>query len=265
VIVLLGLLLVALACLVVGLLLANAIWLVGSLVISGLAGYLLWRQRERGAARAGDHKNQAAPKTTATARALVTGKAFATSPRANPDQKVWVIDGQPAFHDRECAAIQNLEAQQIPHGQALEDGFAECTVCKPVAAANAPEHVWVVDGRPDYHLEDCRSLKIAAAQCEGQGEKITRTQAVGDGFSPCPDCSPDGTATRDAGSPSGDDAAAATTVWVIDGRPRYHLADCLIIKDQDVEEIPLEQATEDGFMACSMCAPQAAVRSPAGS
>ncbi len=29
----------------------------------------------------------------------------------------------------------------------------------------------------------------------------------------------------------------------------------MIIKDQDAEPIPLTQATEDGFMPCSMCEP----------
>lgn len=46
-------------------------------------------------------------------------------------------------------------------------------------------------------------------------------------------------------------------VWVIDGRPRFHLGDCAIIKGQDAEPIPYEQAAEDGFMPCSLCEPQA--------
>ncbi len=46
-------------------------------------------------------------------------------------------------------------------------------------------------------------------------------------------------------------------VWVIDGRPRFHLGDCAIIKGQDAEPIPYEQATEDGFMPCSLCEPEA--------
>ncbi len=46
-------------------------------------------------------------------------------------------------------------------------------------------------------------------------------------------------------------------VWVIDGRPRYHLEGCAIIKGQDAEPIPYEQATEDGFMPCSLCEPDA--------
>jgi hypothetical protein len=53
-------------------------------------------------------------------------------------------------------------------------------------------------------------------------------------------------------------AAPDGEVWVIDGRPRYHLADCAIIQGQDAEPIPFEQATEDGFMACSLCEPNVA-------
>jgi hypothetical protein len=63
------------------------------------------------------------------------------------------------------------------------------------------------------------------------------------------------TATSPAPEPAPLSSAAADEVWVIDGRPRYHLADCAIIQGQDAEPIPFEQATEDGFMACSLCEP----------
>jgi hypothetical protein len=54
-----------------------------------------------------------------------------------------------------------------------------------------------------------------------------------------------------------DRVVADDEVWVIDGRPRYHLGDCAIIKGQDAEPIPYDQATEDGFMPCSLCEPHA--------
>jgi hypothetical protein len=47
-------------------------------------------------------------------------------------------------------------------------------------------------------------------------------------------------------------------VWVVDGRPRYHREGCDIIHDQPAEPIPLSQATEDGFIACSLCEPDKA-------
>ena len=52
--------------------------------------------------------------------------------------------------------------------------------------------------------------------------------------------------------------ADAGDVWVIDGRPRYHLGTCPIIQGQDAEPIPFDQAVEDGFMPCSLCEPQMA-------
>ena len=47
-------------------------------------------------------------------------------------------------------------------------------------------------------------------------------------------------------------------VWVIEGLPRYHLGNCAILKGQDAEPISYDQATEDGFMPCSLCEPHAA-------
>ncbi|MEO8888343.1 MAG: hypothetical protein ABI301_01535, partial [Jatrophihabitantaceae bacterium] len=44
-------------------------------------------------------------------------------------------------------------------------------------------------------------------------------------------------------------------VWVVDGRPRFHRSDCMIIKGQDAEAIAIAQTTEDGFMPCSLCEP----------
>jgi hypothetical protein len=264
--VLIGLLLVALACLVVGLIMASAAFLIASLVASAVAGYVLWRQREKLAASTGVDKDQATPKTTTATKpqSLVSGSAFtakAPDPAgANTEQRVWVVDGRPQFHAESCADVAEHDPEPIPLAQALEDGFTQCTACTPVASATTLEQVWVVDGRPDYHVQDCRSLKIAAGQSEGDAQEIPRAQAVEDGFSPCPDCRPDGAAPADTPKPMPAPAAAeptpaAGTVWVVDGRPRYHLADCMIIKDQQAEEISLEQAAEDGFMACSMCEP----------
>jgi hypothetical protein len=269
--VLIGLLLVALACLVLGLVLASGIWLIASLVASALAGYVLWRKREQIAGQSGVHKDEAAPKTAPRQTELVTGKAFTaqvdpTSAQASndgpsaavgTDSEVWVVDGRPQFHRRDCAQISDAEVEPIPFAQASEDGFIECSACTPVARTGPGNGhgepvgtVWVVDGRPDYHDDSCRTLRTAAAQSESEAEQIPHVQAVEDGFSPCPDCSP-AAANGAAAMP-----ARTDQVWVVDGRPRYHLESCLIIKDQPAEQIPLAQATEDGFMACTMCAPQ---------
>lgn len=44
-------------------------------------------------------------------------------------------------------------------------------------------------------------------------------------------------------------------VWVIDGRPRYHLRACEFLDGRDAESVPLRQAVGDGFTPCALCDP----------
>jgi hypothetical protein len=48
-------------------------------------------------------------------------------------------------------------------------------------------------------------------------------------------------------------SGSAHRVWVVDGRPRYHAQDCLIIKGQKAQAVLFDEAVEDGFQACSLC------------
>ncbi len=70
----------------------------------------------------------------------------------------------------------------------------------------------------------------------------------------------------DPEDPSDPEPAAADTdpplrtrgdepVWVIDGRPRYHLAECGFLPGRQPEPVPLRQAVEDGFSPCALCDP----------
>ncbi len=43
-------------------------------------------------------------------------------------------------------------------------------------------------------------------------------------------------------------------VLVVDGRPRFHLADCLHLGDKSAEPLVLSEAAELGFTSCSLCA-----------
>lgn len=66
--------------------------------------------------------------------------------------------------------------------------------------------------------------------------------------------------TRPGGTPQlSGRSGADPDVWVIDGRPRYHRQSCEIIGDQGAEAIPLSQASEDGFIPCSLCEPDRAL------
>jgi hypothetical protein len=55
------------------------------------------------------------------------------------------------------------------------------------------------------------------------------------------------------GATSSAASAGVRQVWVVDGRPRYHTRDCLIIKGQKATGVTYDQAIEDGFLACSLC------------
>ena len=57
------------------------------------------------------------------------------------------------------------------------------------------------------------------------------------------------------------DAAAAkvarlgTEVVVIDGRPRYHVAECLHLLGREFQRLPVIEAVELGFTPCGLCEP----------
>jgi hypothetical protein len=348
---LIGLLLIALVCLALGLVLASAAWLIGSLAASAAAAYALWRMRSvlsADSAGAGNRDDDGDDDVATWAAALAVPERPGEAPRRVDDRDVWVVDGRPDYHAAGCVEVAGADAEVIALSQATEDGFAPCPACDPLApravtaAATTPtvpvpapdRDVWVIDGRPNYHVAGC--VEVAGADAE----VIALSQATEDGFAPCPACDPDrfelppsglaqpelsgpespepelsepeplqpeplqaeppvatDSAARSAPdatadtvvfaavtepvgqpSPASDDVVESPTVqapavpivpteqvpgqvpgqvWVIDGRPRYHLADCMIIKGQGAEPIPFEQATEDGFIPCSLCEPNA--------
>jgi hypothetical protein len=50
-------------------------------------------------------------------------------------------------------------------------------------------------------------------------------------------------------------ARLSTAVYVIDGRPRYHLGQCLHLLGRDSESLPVREAVELGFTPCAQCEP----------
>lgn len=53
--------------------------------------------------------------------------------RLTPLERVWVIDGRPRYHRRECGIASGNDAEEIPRAQAVEDGFIPCAICDPDA------------------------------------------------------------------------------------------------------------------------------------
>ncbi|MBE7188807.1 hypothetical protein, partial [Jatrophihabitans endophyticus] len=319
---LIGLLLIAAVLVVIGVILSSVGFVVASLVASALAAAVMLysyitSRRAAAPASAGSADSAAATESTAPpgasgddvpaaeplaaapaapTAAAATAAATAAAPTASDAVDVLVVDGQPLFHAVGCSTLSAAdESEPIPLSQALEDGFEPCPVCRPttaaseapqavapvaepapvVAATTAVDEVWVVDGRPDFHVAGCSLLQGDAAG--GAGEAIPRAQALEDGFAPCAVCRPDvpgGAAPESTaelpsaptltfaavGEPAPDAAPAGAgqdepQVWVVDGYPEYHVEGCSELAGLPAETVPYEQALDDGFQPCVVCDP----------
>jgi hypothetical protein len=126
-------LLIALACLIVGLVLTSSAWLIGSLVASAVAGLVLLRER---AQRARAPRSPAAL-TQSPERPVPLGTASPSRARASttgadtPCADVWVVDGRPRYHREACVVLKGQHAEPIPRAQADEDGLIPCSMCEP--------------------------------------------------------------------------------------------------------------------------------------
>jgi hypothetical protein len=59
-------------------------------------------------------------------------------------------------------------------------------------------------------------------------------------------------------------AADVATVSVVRGRPRYHVESCRFLTGRpDVEQIPVDEARGEGYTACGVCKPDAALAAAA--
>ncbi|MFY1686824.1 hypothetical protein [Plantactinospora sp. WMMB782] len=54
-------------------------------------------------------------------------------------------------------------------------------------------------------------------------------------------------------------AALLDDVYVVDGRPRYHLVDCAHLSGRESEPLPVSEAVELGFTPCGRCEPDTAL------
>jgi len=141
---------------------------------------------------------------------------------------------------------------------------------EPVAAADliarhAPDGGADVPATPDGGL-DVPATPDGGADVPATPDGGAETPPTPGGEGSVPDVPhPDGGAEVPAGS-AGDDPPVAETdpplrsrgdepVWVVDGRPRYHLEACGFLAGRDAEPVPLRQAVEDGFTPCALCDP----------
>lgn len=233
-VVVLLLLVASLALLVSGLITGGTPLVVTSIVASVLAAYAISRYRNRQPATGRSGTRSAAPAPTAPAEP----PAAPAEPPAAPPGRPAVLAGASRSAGRVAGPVAT-GPEPVPTGS------------EP--AAGRPEHA--VAGSADTysqaaHRQETPHLAPGDPLPGGEGP---------DGESPDGE-GPDGE------GPDGEDPPVAETdpplrsrgdepVWVIDGRPRYHLAGCGFLLGRDPEPVPLRQAVEDGFTPCALCDP----------
>jgi hypothetical protein len=170
--VILLLLVVALGFLILGLVASSVPLVIASIVASLLAGTAVIRHRKAAAALAEPAAGPAAP-------------AEPAEPAAPAEQAAPAV---PARSTSRAALVEPAEADVTPAVAAVAD---DALLDPPVALTEAPlrahggDTVWVVDGRPRYHVSGCDFLIGKRA------EPVPLRQASEDGFTPCARCDPD--------------------------------------------------------------------------
>jgi hypothetical protein len=242
-VIIVGLLLVALVCLAVGLILPSTAWLIASLIASVGAGYVLFRARTL---IAGAHAVDGIGGSTGGSTGGTGASAAATA----------VLDREPAEAEtseppRRTRAETRAEARAAKAAAAAEAKQAESDAADMSADADSD----AVSHSATATLDSPTELLEPVPAHDESGTEVSGGEFLGDLGGNTE--SADAADAADAAAGEAEPAVAANDgdVWVIDGRPRYHLATCAIIQGQDAEPIPFDQATEDGFMPCSLCEP----------
>jgi hypothetical protein len=273
-VIIIGLLAIALVCLIVGLALPNAAWLVASLIATAGAGYLLVRSW-RVASVADDDADQFADDQFSADQFSAdqfsadqfSAERFAEAPFDDDD--IDDRDEAEAHHDDD-------EAEDIAHPESPTEVTTE--IVMPAVESHDDiddlEDLDVLAAADDDPLPEPvvpavapprRPVTPPAAKKAGSRERASKETASKETASK--ETASKETASRQTASrrstakqpttppPETTSPAAEHEVWVIDGRPRYHLEGCAIIKGQPAEPVPWDQATSDGFMPCSLCEP----------
>jgi hypothetical protein len=228
------LLVAALGCLIVGLMTSSTVWIVASLVASVLAVLAIRGVRRRA---------EAAP-----------------ARRDQAELEAELV--RPTGAREEIAALAAQTAAERSAAQAASEADptpGEIVSSAPPQPAARPKRVAVVPGHGTLRLAAVSSSPDAdelpphtTAADLLVGQPPSDEVAVGDD-----DDSIDEPAPANTHAPLNE--KGSEHVWVIDGRPRYHLSSCGFLVGQRSEPIPLQQAVEDGFSPCSQCDPDTAL------
>ncbi|WJK38081.1 hypothetical protein O7608_16275 [Solwaraspora sp. WMMA2056] len=236
------LILVAVTLLVLGLAGGSSMLLVGSIVASLLAAVaLVVGARQAAAARAADADAADAELSTPGAGGWPVGY-----------DEPYVADPPPARSGFPPAATPAGAARTVP----------DPAVTFPPASATVLD-----DTVPGTAVPDATATVPASRQPTGgsQTGASPGTGAVGDDPVEVEVDPPDEPAAEQtAEAERAVLARIEAEVIVVDGRPRYHLSDCVHLVTRPGEPLPVREALELGFTPCSLCGPDRALLTEAG-
>ena len=190
--------------------------------------------------------------------------------------QVLVVAGRPRYHVEGCRYLIGKDAASIDVGDARDEGFTACGVCKPdqalEVAAIEPEPV--IEPLPVRAARAATTTRAAAAKAPVATVTVpvkktapikaaatkTATKAAATKAAPI-NAAP---ITRAAAKAPAKAAAAGKTaapvkrggVIVIPDRGKYHTPDCRYVRGAEgTVELTKASATRQGYEACGVCNP----------
>jgi hypothetical protein len=155
--------------------------------------------------------------------------------RATPESEV-AAAAAPDY-DRAASAIHAARSEQPEENQWRRDSHAEAAARSDLNRADA--------SRADANRADLNATDLGAAT--GLRDEFDEPDADDPDDEPLPQSVQPSDAVRVA--------RLDAEVLVVDGRPRYHLADCPHLVGRLTEPIPVNEAVELGFSPCGLCRP----------
>jgi hypothetical protein len=200
--------------------------------------------------------------------------ADADTPAGRSGHRAWIPTGrrgrrrrrgeatpEPLFADNPLPSDEGLASPtdtkpRIANREDAEAALAADEAYRAGAEAAAP----ISDDDPDYH----RASSVIGSARSGSPEENAWRRAADDGGSgPVEEfAEPDADDPDDEPLPQAvrpEDAVRIARmpaeVLVVDGRPRYHMADCPHLVGKLTEPLPVAEAVELGFSPCGLCRP----------
>lgn len=189
---------------------------------------------------------------------------------------VLVVAGRPRYHVEGCRYLNGKDPDQVPVGDARDEGFTACGVCKPdevlaqeAAAQPHPqpdEPVADVSGEPEDVPEAVvpapstrkRTKAPAKAPAKRPAAAATKAPARKAAAKAAPAKAPSKAAVAAAASTPAAASAAKRpgSVVVIPDRGKFHTPVCRFVRDSaDAQELTRAQASRQGYAACGVCKP----------